>query len=121
MAVAVKPYLRLALVILIIIAGVLAIRITRSRLLYLNHEADNKFISTYVDLSIAKERYGNSPDSLHLAFRKIYQKNQTDSLWMAAFIEKLTGQVDKSERIWATVVAKLDSFQKNSTSVDILK
>lgn len=121
MAAAAKPYIRLLIVVLLIIAGVLAIRFARSRFLSLRLEADNKFVTTYVELSIARERYGNSPDSLNLAFRTIYLKNNTDSLWMAAYIKGLAGQIDKSERIWNKVATKLDSLQKKSASIDILK
>jgi hypothetical protein len=121
MAVAAKPYIRLFIVLLLIVAGVLAVRFARSRFLYLRREADNEFVSTYVELSIARERYGNSPDSLNLAFRAIYLKNNTDSVWLAAYIKKLAGQIEKSEHIWSKVATKLDSLQKNSASIDILK
>jgi hypothetical protein len=121
MAVAAKPYIRLLIVVLIVIAGVLAVRFARSRFIYLRLEADNKFISTYVDLSIARERYGSSPDSMNLAFRTIYLKNNTDSAWLAAYIKGLAGNIDKSEHIWSKVATKLDSLQKKSASIDILK
>ena len=121
MAAAAKPYIRLLIFVLLIIAGVLAVRFARSRFLYLRLEADNKFVTTYVELAIARERYGDSPDSLNLAFRTIFQKNSTDSIWLAAYIKGLAGNIDKSEHIWSKVATKLDSLQKNSTSVDILK
>ena len=120
MAAAAKPYLRLIIVVVLIAAGVLAIWFARLRLLNLQQSAENRFVSAYVDLSIARERYGNNPDSLEAAFREIYLNDDIDSAWMAGYVKKLKGDIDKSERIWGKVTARLDSLQKKPPTAGVL-
>jgi hypothetical protein len=97
----------------------LAIRTARSRLLISRREADNKFIATFVELSIARERFGGNPDSLNLAYHDIYLRNNTDSLWIADYAKKLSGQIEKTEEIWGRIVSKFDSLQKNPPTINL--
>lgn len=108
---AVKPY-RKTIVILAIIAVAAGVCIARSRHLASAREDEMKFVSTYVKLSIARERFANQPDSLRGATSLTYLNNRTDSLWMDVFSRKIADDPGRGERIWSNITARLDSLRK---------
>ncbi len=111
---AAKPINRLYLILILIIAGIAAVFAARSRFLYQRQVDENRFVSTYLALSISREKYISEPDSLMTAVDNIYGRNGTDSTWMADYGKKLSKDLERSEHVWVRIAAKLDSLRKIS-------
>jgi hypothetical protein len=107
---AVKPFAKLTIILIIILAGIAAAIGARSRFLNYRKSNDNRFILTYLAISIAKEKYYAS-DSLKLAIDKIYIKYGTDSIWMANYGNKLSKDLNKSVQVWNNITGRLDSLR----------
>jgi len=116
---AVKPY-RIILLAITIIAGAAAIHVHRSRHLTSKLHDERKFVSTYIDLSIARERYSDYPDSLRDQIAVVYERNGADSIWMAQYAKKLSPNIDRSDRIWNEIVVRLDTLRKAAAPESIL-
>jgi hypothetical protein len=110
---AVRPIAKLTIILIIILAGIAVAIGARSRFLNYRKSNDNRFILTYLAMSIAREKYGTS-DSLRMAFDNIYKKYGTDSLWMANYGKKLSKDLDKSAQVWEKITGRLDSLRKTS-------
>ncbi len=99
---------------ILIIAGIAAVFAARSRLLYQRQADENRFISTYLAISISREKYISQPDSLTIAMDKIFGRYGTDSTWMADYGKKLSKDLARSEQVWVRITAKLDSLRRVS-------
>ena len=108
----VKPLRILILILLLSIAGIAIALVIKSRLSYESKKNQEKFISTYLDISIARGKYSNEGDSLKAALENIYRKHGINSVWMVNYIRKLPDDLLKSEQIWDIIVAKLDSMRQ---------
>jgi hypothetical protein len=111
---AVKPLAKLALIFLVILAGILVTINARSRLLDYRKSQEKRFISTYLAMSVARERFIINPDSLKTALKDIFEINGTDSVWMADYGSGLSIDLKRGNRIWADITTKLDSLRKAS-------
>jgi len=109
---AAKPAIRFLLILILILAGVAVIKFTRSRFLFQNQKDDDRFISTYIGLSLASEKYSTQPDSCRINAANIFAENGTDSVWMADYTMKLSGDITKSSILWQRIVAKLDTIRQ---------
>jgi hypothetical protein len=117
---AVRPLAKLALIFLVIFAWIALIIGARSRLLSYRKSQENRFISTYLAMSVAREKYVNNPDSLRASSQAIFDKNETDSVWMVDYGRKLSIDLVRGERIWATIISKLDSLKKTPDPESLL-
>jgi len=108
---AVKPSRILIIIVILIVAGILVVHSFRSRLSIRQAEERRRFISTYVDLSLARARFADEPDSLRQGLTEVFQKNGVDSAWMGDYIKGLSGNIGKSEKIWREIGARLDSLR----------
>lgn len=116
---AVRPLTKLVLIGIIILAGIAVAVGARSRFLYYRKSEENRFIRTYLAMSLARERYIGNQDSLRIAFKDIFKKYGTDSAWMAGYGKKLSQDLSRSERVWADITDILDSL-KTSPKADTL-
>jgi hypothetical protein len=117
---AVKPLTKLVLIGIIILTGIAAALGARSRFLHYQKAEENRFIRTYLAMSLARERYIGNQDSLRIAFNDIFKKYGTDSAWMASYGKKLSQDLSRSERVWADITDILDSL-KTASETDSLK
>jgi hypothetical protein len=108
----VKPLRIFALILLLSIAGIAMASVIKSRLSYESKINQEKFISAYLDISIARGKFSNEEDSLKTSIENIYRKHEVDSAWMAAYAKKLPDDLLKSEQIWDIIVGKLDSMRQ---------
>jgi hypothetical protein len=108
----VKPLRIFALILLLSIAGIGMASVIRSRLSYVSKINQEKFISAYLDISIARGKFSNEGDSLIAALENTYRKHGIDSAWMADYARKLPDDLLKSEQIWDIIVGKLDSMRQ---------
>jgi hypothetical protein len=109
---AVKPLTKLALFFLVILAGIAVTIGARSRLLNYRKSQEKRFVSTYLAMSLAKERFIGNPDSLSIALRDVFDKYGTDSVWIADYGKGLSIDLKRGNRIWADITTKLDSLRK---------
>jgi hypothetical protein len=114
---AAKPYRTFLLATILVMAGVGSILIIRSRLYNSRLEHNQRFVSAFTALSIAKEEYSANPESLEIAFGRIYSDNGIDSVWIREFAASLAKDITRSRVIWDEIVRKLDSAG-TSLSVD---
>jgi hypothetical protein len=98
-------------VLILVLAGALAIIIVRTRLLSISQKDESRFIAAYVNLSVANGRYIDNPDSLRIARNEAYKLTQTDSLWIENYAAELSKDLSKSSRIWDEIIIKLDSVR----------
>ena len=117
---AVRPINRLILILILIVAGIAAAFAVRSRFLQQRQADENRFISTYLAMSLSREKYIAQPDSFNIAIREIFGKFETDSTWMADYGRKLSKDLVKSEHVWARIAAKLDSLRKTPNPDSVL-
>ncbi len=66
-----KPLRNLIIIAVLILSGILATIIVRSRILNSAEIEKNKFICAYTDLAIAKEQFPEGSDSLRIKFSEI--------------------------------------------------
>jgi len=111
---AVKPFAKLALILFVILAGIAVIMGARSRLLSNRKSKENRFVSTYLAMSLARESFLGNPDSLSIALKHVFDKYGTDSVWMADYGKRLSVDLKLGNRIWADITTKLDSLKKES-------
>ena len=100
----------------IIIIGTVLIFLGRSRDSGISDNDTNKFIKTFIELSIAKETHFYNQDSIRANYESIFEESGVDSVWIAEFTEKLSNQPDKQKQIWLTIVSRLDSLRENVAS-----
>jgi hypothetical protein len=110
---AVKPLANLALIFLVILAGIAVAIGARSRLLNYSTSQEKRFVSTYLAMSLARERFIGNPDSLKIALKDVFEIYGTDSVWMANYGKRLSIDLKLGNRIWADITTKLDSLRKN--------
>jgi hypothetical protein len=103
---------------LVIAAGIGAFIIARSRLRHSRLQEAERFVSTYVALSIAHEKYRSQPESLQAAYAEIYQEAGADSAWMFDFTGRLALDPARGEIIWSKIVRSLDSLRGDTVSYD---
>lgn len=72
---------------------------------------EQKFISAYIALAVARERYSANPDSFNLIADRIYAKYQADSTWMRNFADRLAKNVGRSRHVWQNITSGLDSLR----------
>jgi hypothetical protein len=108
---AAKRTIKILAVLVLIVAGAMAIVIVRTRLLSISQKDESRFISTYMGLSIANSRYSNNPDSLKIARDETYRINSADSAWVVNYSKGLSKDLAKSARIWDEIIIKIDSLR----------
>lgn len=69
---------------------------------------DLKFIKTYVELSIAKDEI-DKLDSLESVFDSLFMVNETDSIWMREYLNKIGDNTDKRQKIWQAILDTLNA------------
>ncbi|OGC94871.1 MAG: hypothetical protein A2W25_14200 [candidate division Zixibacteria bacterium RBG_16_53_22] len=111
---AVRPFKTFLIILILIVAGVGAIYIVQSRRHYTRRMQYERFVSAYVALSIAREKYPSSPDSLSMAYDSILAAHGVDSAWLSSFAASLSADIHQSSRIWDKIVARLDSLRTAS-------
>jgi hypothetical protein len=111
---AVKPFAKVALILFVILAGIAVTMGARSRFLNNRKSQEKRFVSTYLAMSLAKERFIGNPDSLKIALMDAFDKYGTDSVWMADYGKRLSVDLKLGNRIWADITTKLDSLKKES-------
>ena len=109
---AVKPFAKLALILFVILAGIAVTMGARSRFLNYRKSQEKRFVSTYLAMSLAREKFIGNPDSLSIALRRVFDKYGTDSVWMADYGKKLSIDLKLGNHIWADITTKLDSLKK---------
>jgi hypothetical protein len=108
---AVNRTIKIFAVLILVLAGAMAIVIARTRLLSISQKDESRFIAAYVSLSVANGRYIDNPDSLRIARNETYKLTQTDSVWIENYAAKLSKDLSKSSRIWDEIILKLDSVR----------
>jgi|WetSurMetagenome_2_1015567.scaffolds.fasta_scaffold09720_4 hypothetical protein len=98
-------------VLILVLAGAVAIVIARTRLLSISQKDESRFIAAYVGLSAANARYVDNPDSLRLSQSEIYRLTKTDSAWIENYAANLSKDLSNSSRIWDEIILKLDSVR----------
>ncbi len=73
---------------------------------------DEKFVSTYTELAVARELFSGDSDSLVLAQKRIFSQNGTDSSWMLQHIESISDDTGRQLLLWERIVDRLDSLNK---------
>jgi hypothetical protein len=109
---AVKPSRLFFLILLIVLAGIAVTLVIRSRHIISGRNNADKFISTYLALSIAREQLGGQPDSLKSTFQHIFKRYGTDSLWMDSYARGLSKNLGDSQRVWEEITGRLDSLKR---------
>jgi hypothetical protein len=117
---AVRPFAKLAIIFLVIIAGIGVTMGARSRFLNYRKDQEKRFVLTYITMSVAREKYIGNPGLLRNAINTIYEQNKTDSVWMADYGRQLSNDLARGERVWAEIVARLDSLGKASNPDSLL-
>lgn len=72
---------------------------------------DDKFVSTYTELAVAREMFISDPDSLASAFERIFSQNGTDSNWIRQYIENISDDAKRRVILWDRIVDRLDSLR----------
>jgi hypothetical protein len=108
---AVRPFRIFLIIVFIITAATATILVVDSRLSTARNNSERKFISIYIYLSLAKERYAGRPDSLVLVTSDIFAANHVDSVWMSEYASELTRDLSRGERIWSEIIKGLDSLR----------
>jgi hypothetical protein len=109
---AVKPSRLFFLILLIILAGIAMTMIIRSRHIISERNSADKFISTYLALSLARDQFGSQPDSLKVTFQHIFKHYGTDSLWMDNYARSLSKNLGNSQKVWEEITGRLDSLKQ---------
>jgi hypothetical protein len=117
---AVKPLTKIALIGIIILAGIAVAVGARSRFLHYRKSEENRFISTYLAMSIDREKYIGNPDSLRITFNEIFKRYGTDSAWMAIYGKKLAQDLRRSEQVWVSITNILDSLRTSGNPDSVL-
>jgi hypothetical protein len=108
------------LVIIVLIAAITAIAVLqfqRNRRADSTSNDDDKFVSTYTELAVAREMFTGDLDSLILAYERIFSRNDTDSSWMLQHIESISDDTGRQLLLWERIVGRLDSL-KNKHAPD---
>ena len=74
---------------------------------------DERFVSTYTELAVARVMFTGDPDSLALVYERIFLQNETDSAWMLQHIESISDDTKRRLSLWDRIVERLDSLKKN--------
>ncbi len=80
---------------------------------------DDRFVSTYTELAVAREMFARESDSLVLAYERIFSRNGTDSSWMLQHIESISDDTGRRLLLWEKIVGRLDSL-KNKHAPDTI-
>lgn len=105
-----------SIVILAAITAVAAFQFQRYRHTDRLSADDEKFVSTYTELAVAREMFTGDPDSLASVCKRIFSRNETDSTWMLKHIESFSDDTQRRLMLWDRIVDDLDSLWKNRTS-----
>lgn len=104
------------LTIIIILAAITAIAVLQ----YQRHRHidsvttdDEKFVSTYMELAVARETFAGNPDSLTSVYERIFSQNGTDSIWMLQHIRSISDDTGRRLLLWGRIVDRLDSLKEN--------
>ena len=108
---AAKKTITIFAILILVIAGAVAIVIARTRLSSISKKDEAKFITAYIDLTVANSKYIDYPDSLRIARDRIYESTETDSVWMANYGAGLAKNLTRSAKIWDEIILKLDSIR----------
>jgi hypothetical protein len=76
---------------------------------------DDKFVSTYTELAVAREMFASDLDSLMLAYERVFSRNDTDSSWMLQHIESISDDTGRRLLLWERIVGRLDSLKNKHT------
>lgn len=74
---------------------------------------DEKFVSTYTELAVARETFTGDPDSLLSVYERIFSQNGTDSIWMLQHIQSISDDTGRRLLLWDRIVGRLDSLKEN--------
>ena len=74
---------------------------------------DERFVSTYTELAVAREMFAGDPDSLASVYERIFLQNGTDSTWMLHHIESISHDTKRRLILWDRIVDRLDSLKRN--------
>ncbi|MEE8417241.1 MAG: hypothetical protein V3S06_01115 [candidate division Zixibacteria bacterium] len=82
---------------------------------------DDKFVSTYTELAVAREMFTSDRDSLATAQERIFSQNGTDSNWIRQYIENISDNPERRVILWDRIVDRLDSLRVNPIPDTTLK
>ncbi len=82
---------------------------------------DDKFVSTYTELAVAREMFTSDRDSLATAQERIFSQNGTDSNWIRQYIENISDNPKRRVILWDRIVERLDSLRVNPIPDTTLK
>jgi hypothetical protein len=108
---AVNKTIKVFAILIVILAGAMAILIVRTRLLSISIKDESRFVEAYVGLTIANSNYGNRADSLQIAREIVFNTTSTDSAWIADYGKSLAEDPSRSSRVWDQIIVKLDSIR----------
>jgi hypothetical protein len=76
---------------------------------------DEKFVSTYAELAVARETFAGDPDSLTSVYERIFSQNGTDSSWMLQHVRNISDDSGRWLLLWDKILGRLDSLKKKKT------
>jgi ATP-dependent Lon protease len=78
--------------------------------------ADEKeaFINTYVELTLAKIKYGNLDKQYQNIKKEIFLKNGTGEEFLNNFIDKISTNIEIQQEIYEEIANRLEKFDKIS-------
>jgi hypothetical protein len=117
---ALKPLTKLIVVLIVIIAGIAVTMSARSRFQRQRQADQNRFVGTYLAMSIAKQKYIGESDSLRAALQDIFANYGTDSTWMADYGKKLAIDLVRTKQVWAEITKRLEALRKDPDSDSLL-
>jgi hypothetical protein len=98
---------------LVAITAIAVLQFQRSRRAGRLSADDERFVSTYTELAIAREMFIGDPDSLVSVYERIFLQNGTDSTWMLDHILIISDDTERQLLLWDRIVDRLDSFKRN--------
>ena len=81
----------------------------------ISSEDKEAFISTYVDLTLAKAKYQDLQKDYETARTVIYDRNGTDEKFLNEFLEKIESKIEIQEEIFKAISEELEKYEKMPT------
>lgn len=101
------------IVLLAVVAAIAVLQFQRYRLNSRLSTDDERFVSTYTELAVARVMFTGDPDSLTSVYERIFLQNGTDSAWMLHHIESISDDTKRRLLLWDRIVDRLDSLKRN--------
>ena len=102
------------IIILVAMTAIAALQYQRHRHTDRVSTDDEKFVSTYTELAVARETIAGNPDSLTSVYERIFSQNGTDSIWMLQHIQSISDDTGRRLLLWDKIVDRLDSLKTNA-------